>query len=165
MASTKKTFYDFTARDILGQRDLDFTQFRNQVVIVVNAASYCSLTKTSYTGLSTLLDKYYSRGLRVLLFPCNQFMNQERDGAEQIKSFAEQYDKRFIIAEKINVNGGDAHPLWQWLKESCPGFLIDAIKWNFTKFLIDKQGKPVTRFGPNEEPQTMENKIEELLNQ
>lgn len=158
-----KTFYDFSAQDILGSKPLDFSQFRDKVVIVVNAATYCGYTKANYGGLSELLDKYYERGLRVLMFPCNQFMNQERDEAEKIKAFAEQYDKRFILAEKVDVNGSDAHPLWQWLKDKCPGFLVDAIKWNFTKFVIDKSGNPVARFAPNDEPKKMTSKIEELL--
>lgn len=99
----------------------------------MNAASYCGFTKSNYSGLSKLLDEYYERGLRVLLFPCNQFANQERDDPATIKAFADNYDKRFILAEKVNVNGSEAHPLWTWLKEQQHGFLIDAIKWNFTK--------------------------------
>lgn len=128
-----KTFYDFRARDILAQSELDFNQFRNKVVIVVNAASYCGLTKSNYSGLSELLDRYYEKGLRVLLFPCNQFANQERESPDKIKQFVEAYDQRFVIAEKVNVNGSDAHPLWVWLKDHCGGFLFDSIKWNFTK--------------------------------
>lgn len=158
-----KTFYDFEAHNILGNSKLDFNQFRDKVVIVVNAASYCSLTKTNYSGLSVLLDRYYNRGLRVLMFPCNQFMGQEPDAAEQIKAFADDYDTRFVLAQKVDVNGAEAHPLWKWLKDQCPGFLVDAVKWNFTKFLIDREGKPVARFGPNDEPATMTKKIEELL--
>lgn len=134
-ASPPQTFYDFKARDILGQRDLDFSAFCNNVVVVVNAATYCGLTKGNYSGLSQLLDKYYDQGLRVVLFPCNQFANQERDAPEKIKAFAEGYDPRFVLAEKVGVNGTDAHPLWKWLKAQCPGFLVDAIKWNFTKVL------------------------------
>ncbi|PJF20114.1 Glutathione peroxidase [Paramicrosporidium saccamoebae] len=163
MSSPPKTFYDFSARDILGSQQLDFSQFRGQVVIVVNAATYCGYTKSNYSGLSELLDKYYDKGLRVMMFPCNQFMNQEKDEAEKIKAFAEQYDKRFILAEKVDVNGSDAHPLWKFLKDKCPGFLVDAIKWNFTKFIIDKSGNPVARFAPNDEPKAMTSKIEELL--
>lgn len=133
-SAPKKTFYDFSAHDILGSKELDFSQFRGKVVVVVNSASYCGFTKDSYSGLSKLLDKYQDRGLAVLLFPCNQFMNQERDDPETIKKFVEQqYDTRFIIAEKVNVNGSEAHPLWKWLKDQCPGFLVDSIKWNFTK--------------------------------
>lgn len=127
------TLYDFSAKNILGDDAIDFNQFRNKVVIVVNAASYCGFTKTNYTGFSTLLDRFYDKGLRVLVFPCNQFMGQERDAPSAIKAFAEQYDKRFVLAEKIDVNGSEAHPLFMWLKERCPGFLVDAIKWNFTK--------------------------------
>ena len=163
--SKNKTFYDFSAQDILGQKPIDFSQFRGQVVIVVNAASYCGLTKSNYSGLTELLNKYYDKGLRVLLFPCNQFNRQEPDSADKIKAFADGYDSRFILAEKVNVNGSEAHPLWVWLKDQCGGFLIDAIKWNFTKFLIDRKGKPVHRFGPTDEPKTMEAKIEELIAQ
>lgn len=127
------SLYDFSAKNILGDDAIDFNQFRDKVVIVVNAASYCGFTKTNYTGLSSLLDRYYDKGLRVLLFPCNQFMDQERDSPQTIKAFAEQYDKRFVLAEKVDVNGSGAHPLFMWLKQRCPGFLVDAVKWNFTK--------------------------------
>lgn len=100
---------------------------------MVNGASSCGLTKNSYGGLSGLLDRYYERGLRVLLFPCNQFAGQESDTPAAIKSFVEAYDQRFILAERTDVNGAGAHPLFAWLKKECPGFLVNAIKWNFTK--------------------------------
>lgn len=129
----EKTLYEFKANNILGSEELDFDQFRDKVVIVVNGASACGYTKSNYAGLSTLLDRYYADGLRVLLFPCNQFGHQEREEPTKIKAFVEGYDKRFVLAEKINVNGNEAHPLFDWLKHKCPGFLIDAIKWNFTK--------------------------------
>lgn len=103
------------------------------MVIVVNGASSCGLTKGNYSGLSNLLDQYYERGLRVLLFPCNQFAGQESDAPAAIKQFVEAYDQRFTLAERTNVNGEDTHPLFAWLKKECPGFLVDAIKWNFTK--------------------------------
>jgi glutathione peroxidase-family protein len=156
-------FYSFTARDILDQNDIDFTQFRGKVVLVANVASYCSLTQSNYKGLAALLDKYYVQGLRVLLFPCNQFGAQEPDTPTKIKSFAETFSKKFILAQRVEVNGSNTHPLWKWLKPRAGGWFSNAIKWNFTKFLIDKNGVPSIRYSPHDTPEKMESTIESML--
>ena len=102
-------------------------------MLIVNVASKCGLTKDNYKQLAEISDKYTEQGLRVLLFPCNQFGGQEPGTSEQICEFIAGYGKKFTIFEKINVNGDDAHPLYKFLKKKLSGFLVDAIKWNFTK--------------------------------
>lgn len=157
------SFFDFVVKNAFGTQNIDMSQFKNKVTIVVNVASKCGYTKSNYSGLSKLLDEFSDKGLMVLCVPSNQFGKQEPGTAEDICTFADKYDERFIIAEKSKVNGSDALPLFEYLKKECPGVLINAIKWNFTKFLINKNGKPVSRFGPNEEPSVMRDKIVELL--
>lgn len=157
------SFFDFVIKNAMGTQTIDMNQFKNKVTIVVNVASKCGYTKNNYTGLSKLLDEFYDKGLMVLCVPCNQFGKQEPGTGEDICTFADKYDGRFIIAEKSKVNGADAIPLYTYLKKECPGLLVNAIKWNFTKFLINKEGKPVARFAPNEEPSQMRDKIIELL--
>lgn len=130
----------------------------------MNVASKCGYTGSNYRELSQLLDKYYDKGLRVLLFPCNQFMNQESGDACSIKAMSDGYNPRFIMTEKIKVNGSDAHPIYKWMKEKASGFLVNAIKWNFSKFLIDRHGDVYpTRFSHLDSPLSMEPHIEKLL--
>ncbi len=161
-----KTLYDFTAKSLLTGEAIDFAALRGKPVIVVNGASKCGYTAGSYAGLSALLDRFHeSAGLQVVVFPCNQFMGQEPGSPEQIACMVGGYDKRMLITERVDVNGGGAHPLWKWLKTECPGTLVNAIKWNFTKFIIDRQGRAVARFGPNDEPSKMTPKLEEVIAQ
>lgn len=146
------TAYDFSATDIDGQpRALD--EYRGKVLLVVNVASKCGFTP-QYTGLEKLWRDYGPRGLVVLGFPCDQFGHQEPGNEAEIKDFCSlTYDVTFPMYAKIDVNGDAAHPLWKWLKDEKGGFLgIDAIKWNFTKFLVDQQGNVVARFEPRTEP-------------
>ena len=104
---------------------------------MVNVASKCGLTENNYKQLSDLFDKYYDQGLRMILFPSNQFMNQESGDACQIRSFGSKFNEKFVMTEKVDVNGSNVHPVWKWLKEEAPGgFLSNAIKWNFTKAQI-----------------------------
>lgn len=131
-AGAKKCFYDFTVKDIDGSA-LKLDQFRGQVVVAVNVASKCGFTDVSYKQLSELLDRYYDQGLRVVLFPCNQFANQESGDACSIKSLGGSYNRRFIMTDKVDVNGANADPVWEWMKQEQKGFLFSAIKWNFTK--------------------------------
>lgn len=140
------------------------SEFKGKVLLVVNVATKCGYTSSNYDQLGKMLEKHYDNGLRVLLFPCNQFGSQEPGSSDQIKEFACARNPKFDMFEKIKVNGSDTHPLYEYLKKSCPGFLVNAIKWNFTKFLIDRNGNPVTRFGPNEEPNSFAGKVEALLN-
>ena len=157
------TLYSFAINGIDGQ-PLDMAQFRDKVVIAVNVASKCGYTEASYRQLSGLLDKYYGAGLRVLLFPCNQFMAQEPGDACSIRAATEGYNAKFITAEKVKVNGSGAHPLYQWMKKQAGGFLVDAVKWNFTKFLIDRHGQVhPPRYSHLDEPNAMEPAIRGLL--
>ncbi|XP_069681361.1 uncharacterized protein [Periplaneta americana] len=144
--------YDFTVKDINGQ-DVSLGKYKGHVLLIVNVASQCGLTSTNYKELVELHDKYAeSKGLRILAFPCNQFGNQEPGNSKEILSFAKHQNVNFDMFEKIDVNGENAHPLYKYLKDKQGGFLGNAIKWNFTKFIVDKDGQPVERHGPNVDP-------------
>lgn len=139
-------------------------RFRGQVVVVVNVASKCGFTP-QYRGLQALYEKYRERGLSVLGFPCNQFLSQEPGDEQEIQSFCSTtYDVSFPMFSKIEVNGDGTHPLYAQLKAAAPGALgSQAIKWNFTKFLVDRQGQVVKRYAPNTAPEDMEKDIASLL--
>ncbi len=157
------TAYDFTATDIDGStRPLD--QFRGKVLLIVNVASQCGFTP-QYAGLEKLARDYGSRGLVVLGFPCDQFGHQEPGDEAEIKDFCSlRYDVTFPMFSKVDVNGSDAHPLWTWLKDEKGGFLgIDAIKWNFTKFLVGRDGHVIKRYAPTETPASLAGDIEAAL--
>ena len=147
----KTSFYDFKAKS-LGGKEISMEQYKGKTVLVVNTASKCGLTP-QFEGLEELYRKYSDKGLVILGFPCNQFANQE-PGDE--KSIAEgcllNYGVTFPMFSKIDVNGPDAHPLYKYLKSALPGFPSNRVKWNFTKFLIDSEGKPVKRFSSTTEP-------------
>ena len=157
------TLYDFSARDIEG-RDVALERFRGQVLLVVNTASQCGFTK-QYAGLEELYENLHERGFSVLGFPCNQFGGQEPGDEAEIASFCNlNYGVRFPMFAKIDVNGAEAHPLYRWLKNEAKGLLgSEAIKWNFTKFLIDRAGQVVDRFAPTTEPAALRERIETLL--
>ncbi len=157
------TVYDFTATSIEGQ-SIDLSTYKNQVLLIVNTASQCGFT-SQYQGLQALADKYTSRGLVVLGFPCNQFGAQEPGSATEIQSFCEKrFGVTFPLFEKVDVNGANAHPLYQYLTKAAPGILgSEAIKWNFTKFLVDANGNVVKRYGSTTEPKDIERDIEALL--
>ena len=157
------TAYDFTATDIDGQvRPLD--EYRGKVLLVVNVASQCGFTP-QYTGLEKLWRDYRDRGFVVLGFPCDQFGHQEPGDAEQIRSFCSlNYDVSFPLYAKIEVNGDGADPLWQWLKDEKGGFLgIDVIKWNFSKFLIGRDGRVIKRYAPTDKPESIAADIESAM--
>jgi glutathione peroxidase len=157
------TVYDFSAPSIEGQ-PVDLSTYQNQVLLIVNTASQCGFT-TQYQGLQALHDKYASRGLAVLGFPCNQFGSQEPGSEKDIQSFCEtRFGVSFPLFQKIDVNGANAHPLYQYLTKSAPGILgTEGIKWNFTKFLVDGSGKVVKRYGSTTEPKDIEADIEALF--
>ena len=146
------TAYDFTAKDLDGNEQ-SLSEFRGKPLLVVNTASKCGFTP-QYTGLEKLYKDYGDKGLVVLGFPCDQFGHQEPGDADEIRNFcALNYDVSFPLFEKVEVNGAKAHPLWQWLKKEKPGLLgMEAIKWNFTKFLLDRNGKVVKRYAPTDTP-------------
>lgn len=145
------SFYDFNALDIDG-KDVSMEKYRGHVCIVVNVASKWGKTAVNYTELVQLHEKYESSGLCILAFPCNQFGGQEPGTEEEIKKFAQGYGVKFDMFSKVKVNGNDAHPLWNFLKSKQGGTLGNFIKWNFTKFLIDKEGNPVSRYSPQTNP-------------
>ena len=157
------TVHDFKA-DALDGTERTLAEWRGKVLLIVNVASRCGLTP-QYTGLEALRRKYAARGFEVLGFPCNQFGAQEPGSAEEIRDFCStRYDVTVPMFAKVDVTGGDAHPLWQHLKEQKPGLLgIEAIKWNFTKFLVDRDGRVIERYAPTEEPSAIERDIEAAL--
>ena len=155
--------YDFAALTIDGV-DLPLSQYRGHPLIIVNVASKCGFTP-QYAGLETLYKKYHDRGLEVLGFPCDQFGHQEPGSEAEIKSFCSlNYGVSFPMFAKIKVNGADAHPLYEYLKESLPGVLgTEGIKWNFTKFLVGKDGVPIRRYAPTEKPESLGTDVEAAL--
>ncbi len=157
------SFYDFTAR-LADGTEVSMADYRDKVVLAVNVASKCGFTP-QYTGLEALHRTYAERGLVVLGFPCNQFGEQEPGTEQEISAFCRvNYDVTFPIFSKIEVNGSGAHPLYKWLKRKAPGLLrVQLVPWNFTKFLIDRSGEKVKRFGPDFEPEKLAEPIEALL--
>ena len=157
------TAYDFTARDIDGgERAL--REFAGQALLIVNVASKCGFTP-QYRGLEALWRKHRDAGLAVLGFPCDQFGHQEPGDEAEIKQFCSlSYDVTFPLFAKIDVNGAGAHPLYRWLKAEQPGVLgTEAIKWNFTKFLVDRSGRVVRRYAPNDTPEKIDEDVQKVL--
>jgi glutathione peroxidase len=157
------SIYDFSAKTIDGSEQ-SLADYRGKVVLVVNTASKCGFTP-QYEGLEKLHEEYAGKGLAVLGFPCNQFGAQEPGNEEEIKNFCSlTYDVNFPMFAKIDVNGENAHPLYKYLKKEAKGILgSEGIKWNFTKFLIDREGKVIDRYAPTEKPEALKPKIEKLL--
>ena len=156
-----KEFYTYHATSLQGE-EISMEQYKNKVVLIINTASKCGFTP-QYEGLERLHEKFKSQGLVILGFPCNQFANQEPGGKSEIESCLLNYGVSFRIFDKVKVNGKETHPLFKYLKKALPGTLGGRIKWNFTKFLIDRKGNPVKRFGPSTKPEEMEETIKNLL--
>ena len=158
-----KTAYDFDAIALDGGRQ-PLSQWRGKALLIVNVASKCGFTP-QYAGLEALWRKYGDKGLVVLGFPCDQFGHQEPGDADEIRRFCSlTYDVTFPMFAKVEVNGPSAHPLWQWLKAQKGGLLgIDAIKWNFTKFLVGRDGLPIKRYAPTDKPESLVRDIEAAL--
>jgi len=156
------SIYDFNATSLTGE-DTPLKRFEGKVLLIVNTASACGFTP-QYKGLEALQQKYGARGFSVLGFPCNQFGRQEPGSAEQIGEFcSSNYAVTFPMFDKIDVNGDNAHPLYQYLRREKSGLLGSSIKWNFTKFLIDRSGKVVGRYMPIATPESLTRDIEALL--
>jgi len=157
------SLYDISARDITG-KDRSLADYRGKVLLVVNVASRCGFTP-QYTGLEALYRKYHDRGFEVLGFPCNQFGSQEPGSEAEISTFCSTtYDVSFPLFAKVDVNGADAHPLYRLLKGEKPGILgTEAIKWNFTKFLVNRQGEVVKRYAPTDKPEDLDGAVAALL--
>jgi len=160
---TIKHFYDFNVQNIRGEK-VSMSSYKNKVVLIVNVASKCGYTP-QYEGLEKLYKMYNEQGLEILAFPCNQFRNQEPGTAKEIQNFCTvNYGVTFPLFAKINVNGDNADPLYVYLKKQAPGLLgTESIKWNFTKFLIDRNGKVITRYGSSTKPADFAKDIEKLL--
>ena len=141
----------------------DLAAYQGKVLLIVNTASKCGFTP-QYEGLEKLHQEYKDKGLEILAFPCNQFGHQEPGDADEIRNFCSlNYDVSFPLMAKIDVNGNDADPLWKYLKTEKSGLLGSRIKWNFTKFLVDRDGNVVGRFGPAVKPEQLKSEIEGLL--
>jgi len=155
--------YDFSAQSLDGT-PVPLADYRGRVLLIVNVASKCGFTP-QYAGLEALYRKYHGRGLEVLGFPCDQFGHQEPGDEAAIKSFCSlTYGVSFPMFAKIEVNGAQAHPLFKYLKEARPGLLgSEAIKWNFTKFLVGRDGVPIMRFAPTDKPENLEADVEAAL--
>lgn len=157
------SIYDFKINS-LQNKSINFKDFEGKVILIVNTASKCGFTP-QYTGLQELHEKYGQQGLVIIGFPCNQFGGQEPGGAEEIQeNCLVNYGVTFLITEKVDVNGSNATPIFEYLKESLPGmFGTEDVKWNFTKFLIGRNGKPFKRYAPATEPLDIIKDIEELI--
>jgi len=154
--------YQFTATNLQG-KEINTTIYSGKVVLVVNTASKCGLTP-QYEGLEKLYKEYKDKGLVILGFPCNQFGNQEPGSEKEIsEGCLINYGVSFPMFAKIEVNGSNAHPIYKYLKNELSGFPGNNIKWNFTKFIIDKKGNPIKRFSPLTKPEKMRSIIEKLL--
>ena len=157
------SIYDFKVKDIHG-KTVDLDLYRGKVMLVVNTASQCGFTP-QYKGLESVYEKLHGKGLEILGFPCNQFGGQEPGDEKEIAQFCElNFGVTFPMFAKVDVNGDDAAPLFKFLKAEKPGLLgSEAIKWNFTKFLVDREGNVVKRYAPNDTPESIAKDIEKLL--
>jgi glutathione peroxidase len=156
------SIYDFSARLVTGE-ERHLADYRGKVLLVVNVASKCGFTP-QYEGLQTLYDRFEPRGFEILAFPCDQFGHQEPGSDAEISTFCGRtYGVTFPLFSKIEVNGKNAHPLYLWLRHQKGGLLGDSIKWNFTKFLVDKDGAVQARFAPTTTPQSLTQSVAALL--
>ncbi len=156
------SFYELSGKSIGGQ-DISMSDYSGKVVLVVNTASKCGFTP-QYEGLQELYEKYRDKGLEILGFPCDQFAHQEPGSGEEIEQFCKiNFGVTFPLFAKIDVNGKNTAPLFQFLKKALPGTIGSRVKWNFTKFLVDRNGKPVRRFSPATAPADLEKDIISLI--
>jgi glutathione peroxidase len=162
-AQMSPSIYDFSANSLEGQ-PVPLSTFKDKVLLIVNTASQCGFTP-QYQGLQSIHSKYENQGFAVLGFPCNQFGQQEPGSASEIQSFCEtRFGVTFPLFEKVDVNGSNAHPLFKYLTKAAPGiFGTEGIKWNFTKFLVDRSGKVIKRYPSTTKPEDIEKDIQALL--
>lgn len=163
MSNTAHSLYDFEATDIQG-RNVPLSQYKGKALLIVNTASACGFTP-QYKGLQALYEQYGDQGLVVLGFPCNQFGAQEKGTDDEIASFCElNFGVSFPLMHKIDVNGDSAHPLYRWLTAQAPGVLgTKSIKWNFTKFLVGRDGQVIRRYAPQDKPEKLAADIQTAL--
>ena len=156
------TIYDFSAERMEGMTQ-NFSAYKDQVLLIVNTASKCGFTP-QFEGLEVLYQQYKDQGLVIIGFPCNQFGNQDPANNDEIGAFCQKnYGVSFPMMAKVDVNGSDAHPVFEWLKNQKGGLLTDGIKWNFTKFLIDSKGQVIARYAPTTKPEALKADIEQAL--
>lgn len=158
------SIHEFTVKDCNG-KEVNLETYKGKVLLVVNVASKCGFTETNYTQLTELYQKYRDKDFEILAFPCNQFLRQEPGTDQQIKDFAcTRFKAEYPVFQKVRVNGPDAAPVYKFLKASKPGLFGSArIKWNFTKFLVDKNGKVIDRYGTSTAPMSIEKDIQKAL--
>lgn len=162
LASEVSSIYDIRVKDIDG-KSISLEKYKGRVMLIVNVASKCGYTG-QYAGLQALHEKYANKGLSILGFPCNQFLSQEPGTEEEIKNFCtREFGVKFDMFSKIDVNGDNTHPLYVYLKSQAEGVMFDAIKWNFTKFLVNTEGKVLKRYAPSVKPKEIEADILKLL--
>ena len=155
-------FYNFEAKKINGEV-VSMSDYKGKTIIIVNTASKCGFTP-QFEGLEKLYQKYKDQGLVILGFPCNQFGKQEPGVGKEIQEFCQiNYGVTFPIFDKVDVNGSNTHPIFKYLKSNLGGFLGSSIKWNFTKFVVDKNGKPIKRFSPTTKPVDMDSFIKFIM--
>ncbi|XP_077580924.1 phospholipid hydroperoxide glutathione peroxidase-like isoform X2 [Stigmatopora nigra] len=159
-----KSMHNLCGLDIDGN-EVPLEKYKGYVCLIVNLASNCGKTQVNYTELVEMHNNFADKGLRILGFPCNQFGGQEPGTDAEIKEFAKGYNVKFDMFSKIDVNGDNAHPLWKWMKRhpNGAGYLVNHIKWNFTKFLIDRNGQVAKRYGPNQDPSEVEKDLADYL--
>nr|O23814.1 RecName: Full=Probable phospholipid hydroperoxide glutathione peroxidase; Short=PHGPx [Spinacia oleracea]BAA22194.1 phopholipid hydroperoxide glutathione peroxidase-like protein [Spinacia oleracea] len=158
-----KSVHEFVVRDARGN-DVDLSIYKGKVLLIVNVASQCGLTNSNYTEMTELYEKYRELGLEILAFPCNQFGNQEPGSNEEVLEFAcTRFKAEYPIFDKVDVNGSNAAPIYKFLKSSKGGLFGDGLKWNFTKFLVDKDGNVVDRYAPTTSPKSIEKDVKKLL--
>lgn len=162
-APAENSVHSFTVKDNRGN-DVNLDVYKGKVLLIVNVASKCGFTNSNYTQLTELYNKYRDQEFEILAFPCNQFLQQEPGTSEEAKEFAcTRFKAEYPIFQKVRVNGPNAAPLYTFLKASKGGFLGNRIKWNFTKFLVDKNGTVFGRYGPSTTPMSIEKDIRKLL--
>ncbi|XP_047341105.1 probable phospholipid hydroperoxide glutathione peroxidase [Impatiens glandulifera] len=162
-SETAQSVHDFTVKDARGN-DVDLSVYKGKVLLIVNVASQCGLTNSNYADMTKLYQKYKDQGLEILAFPCNQFGGQEPGNNEEIVEFVcTRFKAEYPIFDKVDVNGANTAPIYKFLKKSKSGFLGDGIKWNFSKFLVNKDGKVVDRYAPTTSPTSIEKDIKKLL--
>ncbi|KAL0370542.1 UNVERIFIED_CONTAM: putative glutathione peroxidase 4 [Sesamum angustifolium] len=159
----EKSIHEFIVKDSKG-RDVDLSIYKGKVLLVVNVASKCGFTNSNYTQLTELYSQYKDKGLEILAFPCNQFLYQEPGSSEDAEQFAcTRFKAEYPIFQKVKVNGADTAPVYKFLKSSKGGIFGSGIKWNFTKFLVDKEGVVLKRYGSTTSPLAIEDDIKKAL--